>query len=106
MQPLISPNTEWTRRRVVLQIRQSAEQGKTLLAGKMKHEDYALWNAARRFFKEPWPVLIRKLGYDYAGNEKWSPERISNEIRKLSSQGQDLLAGGIYRSQKNLTSAA
>jgi DNA-binding FrmR family transcriptional regulator len=51
-------------------------------------------------------MLIRNLGYAYTGNEKWSRERITNDIRNLASQRQDLLAGGIYRSQKTLTAAA
>ncbi|HEV3029744.1 MAG TPA: metal-sensing transcriptional repressor, partial [Planctomycetota bacterium] len=106
LNPLASPKTDWTPRTVTSRIRERAQQGKSLHAGKVHREDSALWKAAKRLFREPWAILIRKLGYPYTGNDRWSRERIVKDILVLAVRGQDLLASGIYRSQKNLTSAA
>lgn len=80
---IAAPKTRWTRRRVLLRIRDRYAQRKSLLALKVHREDSALLKAAKLFFKDPWPTLIRKLGYAYAGNEKWSRERITKEILEV-----------------------
>jgi hypothetical protein len=65
LEALASPKTEWNRRKVVSRIRERAEQGESLLAGKVHREDSALWKSAKRFYMAPWPILIRNLGYAY-----------------------------------------
>lgn len=86
LEALASPPTRWTRKEVIVRIRRRAKQGNSLIATKVYREDYALRKAAKRLFKEPWPDLIRKLGYKYSGNERWSRKKVLVILRKVLKQ--------------------
>lgn len=106
LQPLRPPPVRWTRPEITRRIRQRAMQGQSLLAAEVHSHAPGLRKAAERLFKKTWPEVIRELGYDYEGRERWSKPKIVEELQRLKRRRIKLNVQTVRRHYLALAQAA
>lgn len=106
LQPLRPPPVRWTRPEIARRIHQRAKRGQSLLAAEVHSHAPALRNAAERLFKKAWPEVIRQLGYDYEGRERWSKPKIVKELQRLNRRGGKLNVQSVRSISLALAQAA
>lgn len=104
LRPLRPAPVRWTRKEVVRRIHIRATRGDSLLATEV--HGHALRKAAERFFKKTWPEVVRELGYDYEGRERWSKARIVKDLRRLRRGGLKLNFESVRHRSSALVQAA
>jgi hypothetical protein len=77
---------QWTRQAVIDRIHELAKRGHSLDANDVDQQQRRLMKAAGRLFREPWPDLIRNLGYLHEGEEHWTPEKIVQALQYLERE--------------------
>ena len=96
----------WTRSEVRRRIEDTIRRGESILASDVHAHAPALKDAAQRLFGKHWSEVVRHLGHPYHGRERWTPEKVVQQIAKLKRTGTSLRLAAVRRSNLALVQAA
>jgi hypothetical protein len=96
----------WDRKKVIKAIRKRKKDGLSLSTEVITKEDSGLYYAAWKIFGS-WKNTIKAAGlkYDKAVPQKWSKEKVINEIKKLKKKGEKVNHNYVYTHHRPLYSA-
>lgn len=91
----LAPYVEsWSRPKIIASLRRARRQGHALHSGSARHKLGPLYKAAVKYFGS-WRKALEEAGIPYekvarrASFEKWSPDRILQELRSLANAGKE-----------------
>ncbi len=104
---VIRLHQEWSGELVIRRIRDRKAKGLRMSSLIVKKEDIRLWDAARAYYKD-WYAALEKAGISrdsVTKSEKWSQERVINEIKQLAGLGEDLSLRNVFFTHSKLYNA-
>jgi hypothetical protein len=97
---------KWDKKKVIREIRKRKKDGLSMSVEVILKEDPSLYLSAWKFFGS-WRNAMRSSGlkYDKPVPQKWSREKVINEIRKLKKKGEKVNHNYVYTHHRPLYSA-
>ena len=104
-------NPIWTREKLLVAIQKLHEEGVDLAATSVQKRDAALFSSARsRSHFGSWRAAVEAAGFDYGdfkrARQRWTREKILEDIRELHRAGVDLLDPDFKNAHRSLYLAA
>jgi hypothetical protein len=97
---------KWDRKKVIKEIRKRKKNGSSLSTFDIQKEDASLYLYAWKFFGS-WKNAMKASGlrYDRPVPQKWSKDKVVNEIKKLKKKGEKVNHNYVYTYHRPLYSA-